>query len=48
MRLKSTLVQLTAVGVMAGLGCGGALAADPAKINWSKIPAQTISLFYPG
>ena len=25
-----------------------ALAADPAKINWSKVPATTVPLFYPG
>lgn len=48
MRIHSTLAQLAAVGIMTGLGCGNALAAEPAKINWSKIPAQTIPLFYPG
>ena len=25
-----------------------AFAADPAKIDWSKVPASTITLFYPG
>ena len=25
-----------------------AIAADPAKINWSKVPAATVVLFYPG
>ncbi|MGB5081634.1 MAG: ethylbenzene dehydrogenase-related protein [Burkholderiales bacterium] len=25
-----------------------AMAADPAKINWTKIPATTVPLFYPG
>lgn len=27
---------------------GSALAAEPAKINWSKIPTTTVPLFYPG
>ena len=27
---------------------GPAIAADPAKIDWSKIPASTVPLFYPG
>jgi hypothetical protein len=34
------------MGVM--LGCVPAIAADPAKIEWSKIPVASISLFYPG
>jgi hypothetical protein len=25
-----------------------ALAADPATIDWSKVPAVTVTLFYPG
>ena len=25
-----------------------AMAADPAKINWSKVPVATVTLFYPG
>ena len=27
---------------------GSAMAADPAAINWSKVPATTVGLFYPG
>lgn len=30
------------------LATGSALAADPAKIDWGKIPATKIALFYPG
>jgi hypothetical protein len=36
---------------MVGLGAllaGHAMAADPALIDWSKIPASTVTLFYPG
>lgn len=32
----------------AALAAGPALAADPATINWSKIPVVKIPLFYPG
>jgi hypothetical protein len=27
---------------------GAALAADPATIDWSKVPAKSVTLFYPG
>jgi hypothetical protein len=30
------------------LAVSSALAADPAKIDWSKVPAATVVLFYPG
>lgn len=33
---------------LAVLGIGAAHAADPAKINWGKIPAVTVPLFFPG
>ncbi len=33
---------------LALLGGGQARAADPAKIDWNKIPAVTVTLFYPG
>ncbi len=36
-----------AFGFAALLG-GSALAAEPVKIDWSKIPSANISLFYPG
>jgi ethylbenzene dehydrogenase len=34
-------------GLMA-VAMAPAMAADPAKINWTKIPAVTVPLFYPG
>ena len=33
---------------IAMLVSGGALAADPAQIDWSKVPASPVVLFYPG
>ncbi|NMG30260.1 ethylbenzene dehydrogenase-related protein [Aromatoleum evansii] len=33
---------------LAVLGMGAAQAADPAKINWGKIPTVTVPLFFPG
>ena len=35
------------VGI-ATLGAGTALAADPAKIDWSAVPTVQVGLFYPG
>ena len=32
----------------AALAAGSAFAADPSKINWSKIPVAKVPLFYPG
>jgi hypothetical protein len=32
----------------AALMAGPALAADPATIDWSKVPAKSVTLFYPG
>jgi len=40
---KTTLLLSLAV-----IGIGAAQAADPAKINWAKIPAVNVPLFYPG
>ncbi len=48
MKTKTMIVQLSAIGVIGALGCGLVLAADPAKINWSKIPVINVPLFYPG
>lgn len=46
---KSVLfAQLAAVAALGVFASGHAAAADPAKINWSKIPATTVHLFYPG
>lgn len=40
--------RITAFLGMAGLCVGSALAADPATIDWSRIPATSVPLFYPG
>jgi hypothetical protein len=33
---------------LAALAVGPAMAADPATIDWEKVPATTVTLFYPG
>jgi hypothetical protein len=42
--MKKTVLALS----LALLGVGAATAADPAKIDWNKIAAKKIDLFYPG
>lgn len=42
------LAALGAIGASSLLGSASVLAADPAKINWSKVPAAKLTLFYPG
>ena len=42
MRKIGMIIGLTA------LAAAPALAADPAKIDWSKIPVANVTLFYPG
>ena len=42
--MKKTLLALS----LALLGVGAAVAADPAKIDWNKIAAKKVDLFYPG
>lgn len=44
--MKKSLLALS-VG-LALFGIGAASAADPAKIDWSRIKATTVPLFYPG
>ncbi|OHC75104.1 MAG: hypothetical protein A3G18_07395 [Rhodospirillales bacterium RIFCSPLOWO2_12_FULL_58_28] len=39
---------LTATVLSAVFASTAAMAADPAKIDWSKIPAKELTLFYPG
>ena len=44
---------MTKTGCWLGLGVLAfmalpAMAADPAQIDWAKIPAATVTLFYPG
>ena len=48
--MKTTLLfaQVAALGAIGVFASGHATAADPAKINWSKIPVTTVALFYPG
>jgi hypothetical protein len=39
------------IGMIIGLtalAAAPALAADPANIDWSKVPAANVMLFYPG
>jgi hypothetical protein len=33
---------------LAAMAAGSALAADPATIDWSKVPAKKVTLFFPG
>ena len=42
--MKSTALILS----MSAFAAASAFAADPATIDWSKIPASSVSLFYPG
>lgn len=42
--MKKTLL----LAGMAALGFSSVQAADPAKINWTKIPVSDVALFYPG
>jgi hypothetical protein len=42
-------LKLTAMAcAVAAVLSGAAQAADPATIDWSKVPAKTVTLFYPG
>ena len=42
------MLELTAIASAIALISGVVHAADPAKINWSKVPTKTVTLFYPG
>ena len=42
MRKIGLIIGLTA------LAAAPALAADPANIDWSKVPVASVTLFYPG
>lgn len=42
--MKKTILFLS----LAAIGIGSAVAADPAKINWGKIPTAKVHMFYPG
>lgn len=45
--MRSLKLLPVALGI-ATLLLGSALAADPAKIDWAKVPASSLTLFYPG
>jgi len=40
--------KLALTAICAALTAGPSIAADPATIDWSKVPAEEITLFYPG
>lgn len=42
MRKSALIIGITVIAA------GSAMAADPATINWSKIPVTKVALFYPG
>lgn len=42
--MKKTALALA----ISALACSSALAADPATIDWSKVPTANLTLFYPG
>ena len=42
--MKKTALALA----LSALACTSALAADPATIDWSKVPVTNVTLFYPG
>ena len=51
MKRTELFARLATIGFVSAYGLFGTLAAqaaDPAKINWSKIPAKNVALFYPG
>jgi hypothetical protein len=43
--MKKAIVSAAA---FAALAATHAVAADPAKIDWTAVPATTLVLFYPG
>lgn len=45
--MKTRSVSPAALAVAALFACN-AFAADPATIDWSRVPAKTLTLFYPG
>jgi len=42
------MTKRTMILGMSMLAFGSAMAADPATINWSKVPAKKLTLYYPG
>ena len=48
MKKKILFTQIAALSIIGAFGSVSAMAAEPAKINWTKIPAVNVGLFYPG
>jgi len=48
MKTTALFAQMAALGIIGVCATGSVAAADPAKINWAKIPVVNIPLFYPG
>lgn len=46
--MKTSSITLAALSALAVLASGSVAAADPAKINWKKVPTVNVPLFYPG
>jgi hypothetical protein len=45
--MPSKTISMLFVGITT-FAAGAAFAADPAKIDWSKVPSASVMLFYPG
>jgi hypothetical protein len=45
--MKKTASMLPLALLVAAAFPAPAAAADPASINWSRVPARTVTLFYP-
>ena len=48
MTMESNMKNAALVLGLSVIAAAPAMAADPAKINWSKVPVATVTLFYPG
>src|SRR3970040_1366229 len=46
--MESNMKSAALVLGLSVIAAAPAMAADPAKINWSKVPVATVTLFYPG
>jgi hypothetical protein len=46
--MKISTLTLSVISACSLLAAGVSQAADPAKINWSKVPVVKVPLFYPG
>ncbi|MEI7613598.1 MAG: ethylbenzene dehydrogenase-related protein [Betaproteobacteria bacterium] len=48
MKKSLLFAQVVAIGIIGVSGNTSVAAADPAKINWSRIPVTVVPMFYPG